>query len=241
MVASGRRSAGGLLVAGCGSSSTATNSTQTAPAAATTSPTTATNVPAAATTSPTTARRSRRARRPVRRPRETPLRARRARRALSRNQRLCKAWRPASRPSTPSERFRRARSSNSRRCVRSSPRRPVRRPVTLPGSATRPGRRASNCFRTCLRARLGNGRWLPAKPNRSPPPQRPQTRTVRVARPSVVLLKSLGNRGEMVRWRAAHHTISPARAMASAGCGPRTPLLRAGLETPGRRDSGGVA
>ena len=41
-------SAGGLLVAGCGSSSTATKSAQTAPAAATTGPTTATNAPAGA-------------------------------------------------------------------------------------------------------------------------------------------------------------------------------------------------
>ncbi len=47
-------SAGGLLVAGCGSSSTATKSAQTAPAAATTSPT-ATNAPAGAATGPTTA------------------------------------------------------------------------------------------------------------------------------------------------------------------------------------------
>ena len=48
-------STGGLLVAGCGSGSSATKSTQTAPAGATTSPTTATNAPAGATTSPTTA------------------------------------------------------------------------------------------------------------------------------------------------------------------------------------------
>jgi hypothetical protein len=50
-------SAGGLLIAGCGSSSgTSTTSTQTAPAAATTSPTTATNAPAGATSSPATAK-----------------------------------------------------------------------------------------------------------------------------------------------------------------------------------------
>ncbi len=48
-------SAGGLLVAGCGSSSTATTTSTAAPAAATTGPTNATKAPATATTSPTTA------------------------------------------------------------------------------------------------------------------------------------------------------------------------------------------
>jgi len=46
-------SAGGLLIAGCGSTTTTTSTA--APAAATTGPTTATKAPAATTTSPTTA------------------------------------------------------------------------------------------------------------------------------------------------------------------------------------------